>query len=194
MKRVPVLVLALLLMGLLGENHATDGIPPLPSGLPRHVFLDKVPHFYQKKDECGPTSFGMVLRYWHVPVTREEVDAGSHWQPGQGATTGNLIRVVTGLGLKVRSYSGDLAELMKNLAQKRPVIVGQWFNEKAKQVGGKGHLRVAIGYDYDQRVVFINDPSRKGPSVLNFKEFLSLWDRRDAKESRTHNLMIVITK
>ncbi len=182
---MPILVLAFLLAGLMDENQAADGIPPLPPGLPRHVFLDKVPHFYQRKDECGPTALGMVLRYWHVPVTREAVDVGSQWQPGQGASTRNLIKVVTSLGLKVRSYSGNLAELMKNLAQMRPVIVGQWFNEKAKQFGRKGHLRVAIGYDYDQQVVFIRDPSPYGPSVLGFKEFLNLWNK---------NFMIVITK
>lgn len=191
-----VLILALLFVGLSRENYAESGIPQLPPGLPRHVFLSMVPQLYQQKAECGPTSLTMVLRYWNVPVTKEEIDDDLDWHQGKGVSTGKMQRLAKQFGLKSRKYSGNLEELMRQLAQKRPVIVRQWANERSKRLGISGHARVAIGYDYDQRVVFLRDPLPKGPSVLSFEEFLNLWDMTDHKKEKqkSRNLMMVITK
>jgi ABC-type bacteriocin/lantibiotic exporter with double-glycine peptidase domain len=192
-----VLILALLFVGLSGENHAAPGIPQLPPGLPRHVFLSKVPQLYQQKAECGPTSLTMVLRYWNVPVSKEEIDDDLGWHEGKCVATGKIPKIAKQFGLKSRKYSGNLEELMKQLAQKRPVIVRQWASETSKRGGTTGqHARVAIGYDYDQQVVFLRDPLPKGPSSLSFEEFLNLWDMTDHKKEkqRSRNLMIVISR
>ncbi len=135
---VSLLILPLLLVGLPAKNYAASEMPPLPHGLPRHVLITKVPQLYQRSAECGPTSMTMVLRYWNVPVTKEEIDDDLDWHLGKGIAMKKLQRLASEYGLKSRIYSGNLPELMRQLAQRRPVIVRQWASEKSKQFKFKG--------------------------------------------------------
>jgi ABC-type bacteriocin/lantibiotic exporter with double-glycine peptidase domain len=169
-----LIVLSILLslaFPLLSPAQVVKAEPPLFS--PRCV-IENVPHIWQIGGQCGPASMAMVLNYWGVEIGQNALALS------MGTVKGTAPRMMSyypkTMRFSVENYSGSLEHIAQNISKGRPVIVMQWLNYRDKQEGSVGHYRVVTGYDWEKKLMFMNDPNRKGHSRLDFTTFLDLWD------------------
>jgi len=116
----------------------------------------EVPFVAQEKDTCGAASLAMVMRYWDVAASHDEI-ARALLQPQlQGIPGSRLQAFARDRGLTAIVYVGDTGNLQDYLAKGRPLIV-------AWKIGrGRFHNVVVVGTDPASGDFVVNDPS-EGP-------------------------------
>lgn len=162
-----------------------------PSEIPSSYMLP-VPLIYQGRNECGPTALAMVLNYYEIKKSKDELKEDLRWHPEWGVSIQSMLRFpFNKLGLKDKVvWGGSIEELTQNISQNRPVIVRQWGSERARLEGKMGHWLVAVGYDYAKRMIYLRDP-QQGFRTAGYEDFLSLWDMSHHK-SPSKNFMFVL--
>ncbi|HVB63294.1 MAG TPA: C39 family peptidase [Nitrolancea sp.] len=146
---------------------------PLPP-LPISAHLDPMTHAYQTWNNCSAVSASMVLSYFGVTRTQEQLATvfrpnlnDKHVEPKQ------LVRFFPDYGLRADLYEGGSIEVVKRLvAAGFPVMTPQWLDFKPDAIG---HYRVVRGYD-DARGGFLVNDSMTGADVLiSYDNFEQLW-------------------
>jgi len=174
----------------------------LDPSLPPLCIIERVPHIRQGKNKCGPASMAMVLNYWGVTITQEELSEEMNWSIEKGTSPEEMSHFPSTLGFRVDEYSGGLfgeygtiEKLIDNIAKGRPVIVRQWLDSYYKSKDIMSHYRVVVGYDYPNKIIYIKDPaSRLDIWRIDFKRFLDLWDLSNYFKNPAVNWMLVIYK
>ena len=177
------------------SNLSSTAISP---DLPRKQVLDAVPQYYGGKltfESCVPSSLQMVVAYYGVKTTNQEIVDGLHTS-SRGTSMISLMEYAKYLGFKVEDKEkGTINDLAVNIAKGRPVIVRQWLNMDSKLRQGASHARVVIGYDADKQKIYMRDPNKKGLSEVSFHEFLELWELHSMTWGPiSKNYMMVIYK
>ena len=165
-KLVAPLALLIFLIG----NSFTSPISA-ESTLPECHYIESVPLTDQgDKPWCGPGAVVMVLQYWSVDITIEEV--GSQIDPEEdGCSPHEIVEYLTTFDFKI--YEFDSMDELKNWIDKdHPVIVLQWTDESKRS----GHYRVVTGYDNDYGYVYINDPNGYTDKI-SYELFFVLWTK-----------------
>lgn len=168
-------VAALLLAGTgcyLGT--ATDADPSFFRTQPGWIVLEGVPYRAQETGTgSGIAALSMILAYWE----------GEGWTPDQ------VARKVPGLehrespardlracareaGLESYLIHGSWADLLRELLQGRPAIVGL---AKPYQGGVNAHYEVVVGLNPEARLVLTLDPAR-GWRQNSVEGFLDEWE------------------
>jgi len=129
---------------------------PLLVGLAVAVVLD-VPFVPQAKDTCGAAALAMVMRYWEVPASHDEIAAALLEPQLQGIAGSRLEAFARERGLTALAYKGDAAHLREYLAKGRPLIV------------------VVVGFDPDRDEVLVNDPSEGASRRVGSRAFEERW-------------------
>ncbi len=127
----------------------------------------RVKHFRQKPGYCGPASLKMVLSYFGVEKSEEELVRLSKCLKDKGAEAENLLKAAKKLGFKgfIKDYS-DFKDVKKFLKKKIPVIV-DWFSVD------EGHYSVVVGVD--DKKIYLHDPELGRLKVMRLKEFKTVW-------------------
>jgi ABC-type bacteriocin/lantibiotic exporter with double-glycine peptidase domain len=115
-----------------------------------------VPFFEQTGDrDCGAAALAMVLQYWDVTVTPDEIAVAHPGSRGQGLRAGQLRDFARARGLEAFLIKGQPADLKGELERGRPIIVGM-----GKPYGPKNlaHYEVLVGVHRDQRRILTLDP------------------------------------
>ena len=162
--------------------------------IPKVHMINDVPLFRQDYGECGPTSLSMVMNYYGIKKTKNELKGELKFDLYRGVPPSSMAHFPFdkyGLNDKVIDH-GSLEALRSFIAEDTPVIVRQYANERNKKIGLMGHYRVVIGYDDDQRVLFINDPDFPHIYKISYSDFLSYWDMSKHPGTSTVNFMIVV--
>ncbi len=165
-----------------------------PAGLPRRFVIDNVPQYYQSQMECGPVAMRMVLAYYGVELTTSAIKEEIFTDESVGTRPEDLAEYPKSLGFQARAVYGDIDELAKSIADGCPVIVRQWKTDEAMEEGTVSHYRVVIGYDYDQQMIYMRDPSKSGLSTASFQQFNELWDVQKERGRSTRNWMLIVHK
>lgn len=132
-----------------------------------------VPFVPQEKDTCGAASLAMVLRYWGVPATHDQI-AAAVLEPGQQGIAGSRLEAFArAQGLFALAYAGDLDQLRDSLRKGRPVIVALATGR------GLHHDVVVTGLDDATREVVFHDPSEGRDRRLAFPAFEKRWRQAD---------------
>jgi hypothetical protein len=138
-------------------------------------------HEYQKWNNCGPVSLGVVASYFGVPRTQFDIaaivkgnDNDKNVEPAEMQT------YLTSQGLRsIVRINGTREQMMRLLAAGIPVIVHQWL---AKPGGDLvGHYRVVQGYDSATGVFITSDPytpPRKAYAFADFEAWWAPWNHR----------------
>ena len=131
-------------------------------------------HAYQTWNNCAAVSASMVLSYFGIARTQEQL--GPLFRPNPGdkhVEPPQLVAFFPAYGLQTRVIEGGSIEVVKQLiAAGIPVITPQWLDHNPDAIG---HYRVVRGYD-DSRGGFIVNDSMLGPAVLiPYDEFEELW-------------------
>jgi ABC-type bacteriocin/lantibiotic exporter with double-glycine peptidase domain len=128
-----------------------------------------VPYVPQRKDTCGAAALAMVLQYWGVAVSHDEV-AGELLQPElHGIAGSRLAAFAAGRGLTAIAHAGDVDHLRDYVGKGRPMIVA-WAMGR-----GRHHDVVVIGFDDARRRVIVHDPARGAARHVELEAFERRW-------------------
>jgi ABC-type bacteriocin/lantibiotic exporter with double-glycine peptidase domain len=113
----------------------------------------------------------MVLRYWGLQSSIEEITSAFQVEKGHGMKAGQLRDYVRAKGLRGYLFQGNFVDLQRELERKRPVIVGV-----SKKYGPKllGHYEVVVGINRQMQKIVTIDPGT-GWSEDSFQGFLAEW-------------------
>jgi len=159
----------------------TPKIEPSLKSAPVQKILETDYHVFQTFNNCGPAALSMVLRFYDIDVSQEEL--GLSIRPYQNTLGINDDKSVTLAELAEKSKEYGLVpyhrpngniEIIKNLINyDMPILTRTWtkVNEDI------GHYRVVKGYDENTKEV-IQDDSLQGKDLrYSYDEFNALWEK-----------------
>ena len=123
------------------------------------------------REDCGAAALAMVLGYWALPVTRADISAANPPAPERGIRAAALRDFARRQGVEAFLIEGELADLERELARHRPVLVGVM-----KRYGGRAypHYEVVVGVSRRQRRILTLDPAN-GLRVNSREGFTAEW-------------------
>lgn len=167
--------------GLLPSPKPTIKTGPELIIAPSQKILETDYHVFQTFNNCGPAALSMMLRFYGVTVSQEEL--GLSLRPYQNAQGINDDKSVTlaEIAEKSKEYgffpyhrpNGNI-EIIKNLiSYDMPVLTRTW----TKADEDIGHYRVVKGYDENTKEI-IQDDSLQGKNLrYTYAEFNILWEK-----------------
>jgi len=135
-------------------------------------YIYEVPYASQKHAYwCGPASLTIVLKYWGLNVTQEEI-AAQTYNPETKLTNISIMKSYPlRCGFRSEELNGSIDCLRKWIRKGCPIIVLQ----KLSLQDVYGHYRVVVGYDNEKDLVMTFDPIL-GPNYnMTYSEFAELW-------------------
>lgn len=128
-----------------------------------------VPYVPQQKDTCGAAALSMVLQYWGVAVTHDEVARELLRPELRGIAGSQLAGFAAARGLTAVAHEGDIDHLREHVGKGRPMIVA-WAMGR-----GRHHDVVVVGFDDDRRRVIVHDPARGAARAVDLDTFQRRW-------------------
>lgn len=140
-----------------------------------------VAHEYQKWNNCGPVSLGIITTYLGVPRTQFDIaDLIKGNEKDKNVRPDEMQAYLTSQGLSaIVRVNGTREQLMRLVAAGLPVIVHQWLAKSESDL--VGHFRVVQGYDLATGVFITSDPftpPRKAYSFADFEAWWKPWNHR----------------
>lgn len=134
--------------------------------------VEGVPEVRQETQQgCGAAALAMVLGHWGRSVAQAEILAATPPPDGQGLRADALRDFARGRGLQAFLVQGEPADLHREVARNRPVVVGLLKRQGRRLVP---HYEVVVGLDRARRRVLLLDPAR-GPRETGFEPFQRDW-------------------
>ncbi|MDP2703763.1 MAG: C39 family peptidase [bacterium] len=126
---------------------------------------------------CGPASLKMVLEYWGINKSEEEVAIACNRDPELGTDDASIKKAAESYGLKVEiENNSSFDSIQRWLNRKVPVIV-DWFTRGRSDYGDEevpdGHCSVVVGLD--DVYIYLQDPEIGGLRKLKRDDFMRVW-------------------
>jgi len=162
--------------------------------VPKDYLIGNVPLIRQGIAECGPTSLSMVLNYYGIKKTKDDLKEDLNFSPKRG------ISPVSMVSFPFNKYdfkgeiilNGTLEDVRSLVSQNKPVIVRQYANMNNKLYTKIGHYRVVVGYNDEKQIMYVNDPDQPDIFPISYRDFLEFWDMTDHPGNSTRNFMLVL--
>ena len=136
--------------------------------VPARQLMIKIKPFRQKTGLCGPAVLKMMLAYYGVEKTEQELAKLTKCDPELGIGGEKMLEVVRKMELdgyiKDHASLEDLEELV--VKQQIPVIV-DWFSED------DGHYSVVV--DIDSENIYLQDPEVGHLRAMRRGKFYRVW-------------------
>jgi tetratricopeptide (TPR) repeat protein len=144
--------------------------------LPSQVYLEDMPHEYQKLNNCGPVSLAASANFFGIQITQFDAAAVVKGSPeDRNVSPEEMIDYLHSLGLgAVYRVNGDQEVMRRLLANDLPVIVHQWLVRPQDGVL-VGHYRVLRGYDTQAGEFIANDPYTGPRLSIPYAQFDEWW-------------------
>jgi len=163
-------------------GSATTLSPKTLESEPGWIAVRGVQPLRQKDDhDCGPTALSMVLNYWQPARAHEPLQ---DLPDGRQASAGEMRDAARKRGLSAFVVDGEPEDLVRELEQGRPVIVGV---AKKTTENAVTHFEVVVGMHRGSRRVATYDPA-DGVRQNSFGGFLMEW------ESAGRVLLVIMPK
>jgi len=159
--------------------------------MPRPKLL-KLRKYKQSDDSlCGPASIRIVLSYYGIKASEEEIAKRSKHTYERGTNDTNMKKAVESYGLSCKIKNNSSFEDIKYyLAQEIPLIV-DWFTGDATENGTpNGHSSVVAGIN--DNYIFLLDPWDGKIKKLPKEDFERVWF--DWKRTKTIHVNHLIKK
>ncbi len=145
------------------------------AALPAQASIGTVRHEYQRLNNCGPVTLGMIMSHWGG--TLDQYDIAPKLKPNKAdknVSPDELAGFARAQGYAAfQGVAGDLNTVKALVAAGFPVIVETWF--VTGEEGGMGHYRLVNGYDDAKGELRALD-SYYGPKVtMRYADFTRLW-------------------
>jgi ABC-type bacteriocin/lantibiotic exporter with double-glycine peptidase domain len=135
------------------------------------LVVDDVPLVRQEREaDCGAAAIAMVVAYWTGVEVAAVLEALGP-VPSRGLKAGRLRDFARSHGLAAYLVKGELADLERELADGRPVLVGL---AKPQRKGVLSHYEVVVGLHREQARVATLDPA-EGWRENSLEGFLAEW-------------------
>ena len=126
---------------------------------------------------CGPASLKMVLAYWGLEKSEEEIAVRCKRDPRLGTDDASLKAAAESYGLMVNvEDEASFDAIQRWLEQGVPVIVN-WFTRGRTDYGDSdvpdGHYAVVVGLD--PSTIYLQDPETGGLRTVSRDDFLRVW-------------------
>ncbi len=176
-----VSISVLFLIGLVVESDT--GIDKLSSF---HIF--EVPYSSQSNVYwCGPASLVMVLGYWGVNVTQEDVAAEIYDPEARLTDISAMKSFARNQGFRTEELNGTIDCLREWISRGCPAIVLQ----KISPQNPYGHYRVVLGYDDEKEIMTTFDPTFGTNYNITYAEFAELWKPGTTFQTCNWTLLVI---
>jgi ABC-type bacteriocin/lantibiotic exporter with double-glycine peptidase domain len=168
-------VLVLLVAGCASgyTGQARDFAPARLSAEPGWVSVRGVPLAQQVEEaDCGAAAIAMVVAYW-TSGDPAPIAASLRPAPERGIAAGRLRDLARGRGLAAFIVRGEVADLEREVAAGRPVVVGLVKPYGRKKV--LTHYEVVVGLNREKKLVVTLDPAA-GWRENQMAAFLREWE------------------
>ena len=118
-------VLAAALIAGCATPQATALLAGPPAGLPPRVELSAVPFYPQEDYQCGPAALATTLVHAGVAVTPEELVSQVYLPARKGSLQAEMLAASRRHGLMAYQLAPRLEDLLREVADGKPVIVLQ---------------------------------------------------------------------
>ena len=144
-----------------------------------HMTLLEVESFQETlhSDMCGPASLKMVLNYYGIDKSEQDIVSLTKFIPGVGINSEDICSASESFGFKtVVKNESTLNDILEWLQKKVPVIV-DWFTRGRSDYSDSevadGHYSVVVGID--EKHVYLQDPEIGGMRKIARKDFMKVW-------------------
>jgi len=125
---------------------------------PGWVLVPNVPLIRQAdQSDCGAAALAMMMTYWGQWTNVEEITLAYPVDPGHGIKARALRDFARARGFNAYVIEGDLKDIIAELRENRPVIVGLI---KVHSNRLAGHYEVVVGVNPDAKRIATLDPAR----------------------------------
>ena len=129
----------------------------------------QVPFVPQEKDTCGAAALAMVMRYWGVESSHDEIAQALVDRELRGIRGSRLAEFARERGMVAIAFAGEMVMLGDYLAKGRPLVL-------AIDAGrGRLHDVVAVGVDEARAEVIVHDPARGQGRRVAARELERKW-------------------
>ena len=128
-------------------------------------------------DMCGPASLKIVLAYYGIEKSEQELADLAEVIPGIGIDDQTIVKVIQALGLQAEiKNESSFDDIEQALKAGKPVIV-DWFtrgrSEYSHSEVADGHYSVVCGLDDD--FIYLQDPEIGGIRKIARDDFMKVW-------------------
>lgn len=137
----------------------------------------KITPFKQSdSSRCGPAVIKMVLDYYGITASEDDIAKRCHWTYELGCTNSQMKKAIESYGLESEIYNNSTLEDVEYwLKQDIPVIV-DWFTPGANPALSdmpNGHSSIVV--DIDSEWVHLMDPEIGKVRKIRREEFMRVW-------------------
>jgi predicted double-glycine peptidase len=119
--------------------------------------------FRQSRGFCGPACLKMILEFYGLEKSEQELGKLSKCTKSKGTSAENIIKAAKKLGFEAHvENNSNLARIKYFLNRETPVIV-DWFSHD------EGHYSVAVSIDDEN--IYLQDPELGAIRTLNRQTF-----------------------
>jgi hypothetical protein len=142
-------------------------------------------------NDCGPTSLAMVLNYYGIPDSRQDIDEAIHrGDNGVGGTPEDEMQYAEDRGLEAREYNNGTWEEVKSMIDQGYPVMASITGSSEPETGGDAgdtlpngrHQIVITGYDKGpdgKEYVEFHDPNHNKLEKLSVDDFKKVWGKED---------------
>ena len=129
-----------------------------------------VPHYLQSDDStCGPASLRMVMAYYGLQVSEEDLAAACGHTYELGCRSEDMACAAQGMGFDVHLKNNSTVEELSRLVNAGAPVIVDWFCGDPPE----GHSSVVIGVS--DKNIYILDPFLEEMRVVAKEDFRRCW-------------------
>lgn len=126
---------------------------------------------------CGPASLKMVLDYYGVDKTEEELAEFCGTDSDLGTSDEGIKRAAESLGFKVEIHNNNTFDGIQRWLDKKVPVIVSWFTRGRIDYDDSevpdGHLSVVVGLDDEN--IYLQDPEIGSLRKIARDDFMKVW-------------------
>ncbi len=126
---------------------------------------------------CGPASLKIVLDYWNINQSEEEIAVACNRDSELGTDDMSLKKVAESYGLQVEIENNASFESIQRWLDRRVPVIVNWFTrgrvDYDEEEVPDGHYSVVVGLD--DNYIYLQDPEIGGLRRLDRDDFMRVW-------------------
>jgi ABC-type bacteriocin/lantibiotic exporter with double-glycine peptidase domain len=135
-------------------------------------YVHGVPYVLEEPHWCGPACLSMVLGYWGVNITQQEIAEEIYDPESQGTAIEFMATYARERGYDAEDFHGSIDDIKSWLRDGVPLIVIQKFVVMSDDL----HYRVVVGYNESSQTIITYDPEEGQNYTLTYTTFSDLWE------------------
>lgn len=182
--------LIILCFVIMADAHAetiNENKSPLPGKTSSGKVLLDVKFMKQANMGCSRTAFAMVMHYYNPAIALETVVRDAPRAPDGGSENHLMAVLANRYGFTTHAFPGTIDGLITLLNAGKPVIVAQYPTLSDKK---SNHDRVIVGYDRDDGILLVHDPSVGENIPYRYDKFMSLWESNVGLDDKYYAILV----